>query len=107
MLATHPRALSSSPNACATCASAPVKPIAISTSPAGYSFSLPGTVLIAMELASLGVAYMAPCAVSSYPMAQQMGGDGELAGELVVFTTAFSIFTVFGFMYAMKSMGLI
>lgn len=60
-----------------------------------------------MELASLGVAYMAPCAVSSYPMAQQMGADGELAGELVVFTTAFSIFTVFGFMYAMKSMGLI
>lgn len=60
-----------------------------------------------MELASLGVAYMAPCAVSSYPMAQQMGGDGELAGELVVFTTAFSIFTVFGFMYAMKCMGLI
>ena len=60
-----------------------------------------------MELASLGVAYMAPCAVSSYPMAQQMGADGELAGELVVFTTALSIFTVFGFMYAMKSMGLI
>ena len=40
-------------------------------------------------------------------MAQQMGADGELAGELVVFTTALSIFTVFGFMYAMKSMGLI
>jgi predicted permease len=29
----------------------------------------------------------APTAVSSYTMAQQMGGDGELAGEIVVFTT--------------------
>ena len=60
-----------------------------------------------MELASLGVAFMAPCAVSSYPMAQQMGGDGELAGQLVVFTTAFSMFSVFGFMYALKCMALI
>ena len=60
-----------------------------------------------MELASLGVAFMAPCAVSSYPMAQQMGGDGELAGQLVVFTTAFSMFSVFGFMYALKCMELI
>ncbi len=60
-----------------------------------------------VELASLGVAYMAPCAVASYPMAQQMGGDGELAGELVVFTTALSVFTVFGFMYALKCLALI
>ena len=60
-----------------------------------------------MELASMGVAFMAPCAVSSYPMAQQMGGDGELAGQLVVFRTAFSMFSVFGFMYALKCMALI
>ena len=60
-----------------------------------------------MELASLGVAFMAPCAVSSYPMVQQMGGDGELAGQLGVFTTAFSMFSVFGFMYALKCMALI
>lgn len=60
-----------------------------------------------MELAAMGVAFMAPCAVSSYPMAQQMGGDGELAGQLVVFTTAFSMFTVFGFMFALKSFGFI
>ena len=60
-----------------------------------------------VELASLGVSYMAPCAVASYPMAQQMGGDGELAGELVVFTTALSVFTVFGFMYALKCLALI
>lgn len=60
-----------------------------------------------LELAAMSVAFMAPCAVSSYPMAQQMGGDGELAGQLVVFTTALSMFTVFSFMYALKSMGLI
>ena len=58
-----------------------------------------------IELAAQSVAFMAPCAVSSYPMAEQMGGDGELAGQLVVFTTALSVFTVFGFIFAMKSMG--
>lgn len=60
-----------------------------------------------MELYAMCVAFMAPCAVSSYPMAQQMGGDGELAGQLVVFTTAFSMFTVFGFTFALKSLGFI
>ena len=48
-----------------------------------------------------------PARFPALPVAEQMGADGELAGELVVFTTALSIFTVFGFMYAMKSMGLI
>lgn len=44
----------------------------------------------------------APTAVSSYTMAQQMGGDGELAGEVVVFATAFSIFTIFLWVFALK-----
>ena len=60
-----------------------------------------------LELGAMSVAFMAPCAVSSYPMAEQMGGDGELAGQLVVFTTALSVFTIFVFMFTMKNLGLI
>lgn len=44
----------------------------------------------------------APTAVSSYTMAQQMGGDGELAGEIVVFTTGVSIVTMFIWIFVLK-----
>lgn len=48
-----------------------------------------------------------PTAVSSYPMASALGGDAELASELVVFTSAFSIFTMFFWIYLLKSLMLI
>ena len=47
----------------------------------------------------------APTAVSSYPMAQQMGGDGALAGEIVVFTSAVSVFTMFLWIFTLKQLG--
>ena len=53
------------------------------------------------------VLFMAPSAVSSYTMAQQMDADGELAGQQVVFTTAFSILTIFLFVLITKNFGLI
>ena len=49
----------------------------------------------------------APTAVSSYTMAQQMGGDGELAGEIVVFTTGISIVTIFIWVFVLKQFHLI
>lgn len=49
----------------------------------------------------------APTAVSSYTMAQQMGGDGELAGEIVVFTTGVSIITIFLWVFGLKQFGFI
>lgn len=60
-----------------------------------------------IELVSLMVLFMAPSAVSSYTMAQQMDADGELAGQQVVFTTAFSILTIFLFVLVTKNIGLI
>ena len=60
-----------------------------------------------VALACSFVAFGSPTAVSSYPMAQQMGGDGELAAELVAVSSALSIATTFLFVFAMKSMGLI
>ena len=53
------------------------------------------------------IAFGAPTAVSSYPMAQQMGADGELAAEQVALSSAFSILTTFLFVFALKSLQLI
>ncbi len=47
------------------------------------------------EFAALVAVFCTPVAVSSVPMAQEMGADAELAGQLVVFTTVSSAFTVF------------
>ncbi|MBO7150349.1 MAG: AEC family transporter [Clostridia bacterium] len=51
--------------------------------------------------------FASPAAVSSFTMAQQMGGDGELAGQLVMFGTAASVATMFGFIYAAVSLGIL
>lgn len=51
--------------------------------------------------------YATPIAASSYPMAQNMGGDGELAGELVVMSTAISVITIFLWILFMKNAGII
>ena len=55
-----------------------------------------------MELFLLFMVYATPVATSSYPMAQNMGGDGELAGQLVMLSTVFSLFTLFFWIYLMK-----
>ncbi len=47
-----------------------------------------------------------PVAVSSVPMAQEMGGDSTLAGQLVVFTTIVSGFTIFLISFILKAIGI-
>ncbi len=49
----------------------------------------------------------APTAVSSFPMAQQMDGDGELAAGLVVFTSALAILSMFLWIFVLKQIGMI
>ena len=58
-----------------------------------------------VPLAALIAVFASPVAVSSYPMAQQLGGDEGLAGAHVVLTTALSIVTVFFWIFALKSLG--
>lgn len=53
------------------------------------------------------IMFAAPTAVSSFTMAQQMDGDGELAAELVVFTSGFSILTMFLWIFVLKQVGVI
>ena len=60
-----------------------------------------------VALASLIAVYASPCSVSSYPMAQQMGGNDDLAGAQVVFTTTFSVVTVFFWVLILRSLGLL
>ncbi len=48
-----------------------------------------------------------PIATASYPMAQNMGGDGELAGQFVVLSTAACVVTLFLWVFFMKTTGLI
>lgn len=60
-----------------------------------------------VALACAYIAFGAPTAVNSYPMAQQMHGDAELAAELVAVSSILSIATTFAFVFAMKYWGLL
>lgn len=48
--------------------------------------------------------FASPTAVNSFTMAQQMGGDAELAGDIVVTTSAVSILTMFLWIFLFKSL---
>lgn len=60
-----------------------------------------------VALLSLMIMFASPTAISSFQMAIQMDGDSELAGQIVVFTSAFSIVTVFAWIFALKQFALI
>ena len=59
------------------------------------------------DLLSGLLAYQTPVAVSSYIMAQQAGADGQLAGQLVVFSSVLSIFTLFVTILILRKIGLL
>lgn len=58
-------------------------------------------------LVPIMIMFGAPTAVSSFSMAQQMDSDGELAAEIVVFTSAISIVTIFCWIFVLKQLGVI
>lgn len=51
--------------------------------------------------------FASPTAVASGPMAQSMGGNGMLAGEIVAATSVGSIVTIFAFVFTLLQMGFI
>ncbi len=59
------------------------------------------------ELIAVLSVFASPTAVASAPMAQSMGGNGDLAGEIVVMTSALCIFTIFLFTLSLSGLGLI
>lgn len=60
-----------------------------------------------VSLLSLMIMFSAPTAVSSFQMAIQMDGDSDLASQIVVFTSAFSVITVFIWIFVLKQLSLI
>lgn len=58
-----------------------------------------------VELASVMIMLSAPVAVSSFTMAEQMDADGDLAAQLVVFTSILSVITIFIYIFVMKQLG--
>ena len=68
----------------------------------GYAFGLRQA-----ELYMMLVVFGTPLAVASYPMAVNMGGDGELAGQIVFTSTVISLFTIFAFTFVLAQLGLI
>ena len=59
------------------------------------------------ELFLYFVAFATPVATSSYPMALNMGGDAELAGQIVFISTLVSLGTLFLFIFFMAQMGIL
>ncbi len=60
-----------------------------------------------VELFLILMLFGTPVATSSYPMAQNMGGDGTLAGQLVFVSTVASLVTIFLFIFTMSRLGLL
>ncbi len=60
-----------------------------------------------MPLVVLMALFASPTAVASYTMASTMGGDDELAGQILVLTTVFSVVTIFCYTFLLNTMGLI
>ena len=58
-------------------------------------------------LAALAVMLACPTAVSGYTLANQCGADGELAAQLIVVTTLFSVVTMFFTIWLLTAMALI
>ena len=64
----------------------------------GFRSSALGTILIL---------FGAPTAVSSYIMAKNMNSDHELAGQILLLTTLMCLFTIFIFIFILKSFALL
>ncbi|MDO4266982.1 MAG: AEC family transporter [Eubacteriales bacterium] len=60
-----------------------------------------------MERFVLFSQFTTPVAAASYSMAQSMGGDGDLASEMVVVSAVVSVFTIFFWVFITKYLGII
>ena len=60
-----------------------------------------------IELFLILMIFGTPVATASYAMAQNMGGDGQLAGQLVFVSTVASLVTIFVFIFILSQLGLL
>ena len=74
---------------------------------------VPGVMIVAAvlvgyrgaQLAPVFGVFATPTAIASLVMANSMGGDGDLAGQIILVTTLFSVVTIVGFVYALRVLG--
>jgi len=59
------------------------------------------------ELVALMCIFFAPCATSSFNLACAMDSDADLTSQLIVFTSLFSLVTIFIWIFAVSSFGLL
>ena len=59
-----------------------------------------------VEFVTLLVVFSSSTAIASFTMAQQMGGDANLAGDIVVMTSALCSFTLFLWSFLSKQIGM-
>jgi len=71
----------------------------------GIAYFAFGNVFGGAHFAAFVAAFATPVAVSSVPMAQEMGGDTTLAGQMVVWSTLFSVVTIFTASFLLKAAG--
>ena len=60
-----------------------------------------------VQLGTIFIVFGSPTAVSSYIMAKNMGSDYTLASQILLISTLMSLFTLFGGIFLIKSLGLI
>ena len=60
-----------------------------------------------IELFLVVAVFGTPVASGSYPMAMNMGGDGELAGQFVFCSTVTAVLTLFFWIFCMSSIGIL
>ena len=58
------------------------------------------------QFAAFVAVFGTPMAVSSVPMAQEMDSDYELTGQIVIWSTVISAFTLFTFIYVLRVIGI-
>lgn len=83
-----------------------VRTVAVPALGLGIAYFLFRSRLDGAHFAAFVALFATPVAVSSVPMAQEMGGDTELAGQLVVSTTLLSAVTIFVASTVFKSLGI-
>ena len=81
-----------------------VKMIVLPALMLAFSLLLP---LSAPERFMLVLIFAAPTASASFPMAENMGGDGPLAGQIVAFSSVVSVLTLFLWVAGMGVAGLL
>lgn len=72
-------------------------------------FTFPA-ILLGIKGGNLGVLFIfwaAPCAVAGYAMTRNMGGDYDLAGNIIMVSTAMSFFVMFIGLFLLKNAGLV